>query len=91
VPISKLAHHHAIDPPDTLHLPSIVRDLLSAGVLTNFQATWLADHWPDLPDDWSSHPLLRSTGEHTRAYIDRQRHLETSPSTFIEKELIPYA
>jgi hypothetical protein len=62
------------DSPETSPLPRIVADLRSAGGLTDFQATWLADRWPDLPEDWPSHPLLRTIREHTRAYIDDRRH-----------------
>jgi hypothetical protein len=89
VPISELAPP-ITGSPHTLHLPHMVVDLCSAGGLTDCQAIWLAEHWPDLPDDWASHPLLRSTREHTRAYIDHHRRLEaqTDPKA---KELIPHA
>jgi hypothetical protein len=43
--------------------------LVRSEVLSPFQAEWLAEHWPDLPDDWRSHPYLRNVREHTQAYI----------------------
>ena len=64
MPISELAPP-ITGSPHTLHLPHIIVDLCSAGGLTDCQAIWLAEHWPDLPDDWASHPLLRLTREHT--------------------------
>lgn len=83
-----------IDSPERPRLPGVVADLCSAGGLTDDQATWLADRWPDLPEDWASHPLLRTTREHMRAYIKResQRALSaaaTAPTT--TKEPIPHA
>jgi hypothetical protein len=57
------------DQRSTSRLPDAINDLLRGGALAEHQATWLAERWPYLPDDWPSHPLLCSTGEHTRAFL----------------------
>jgi hypothetical protein len=94
VPISKLTQSASDSSEIIPCLPRIVAELHSFGGLTDYQASWLAEHWPDLPDDWPSHPLLRSTREHTRAYIDResQRALAAAtPTPPATKEPIPHA
>jgi hypothetical protein len=53
-------------------------DLHVSGVLTTFQAEWLAGHWDVLAEDWASHPYCHQVREHTRAYIDRERRLGAS-------------
>jgi hypothetical protein len=66
----------ATNPFEQHDLPPIVADLLAGGALTEYQATWLAERWPDLPDDWAANPYLRSVREHSRAYINHYRRLE---------------
>ena len=52
---------------------SALAHLVRSDVLTPVQAAWLAEHWADLPDDWPSHPYLRTVPEHTRVHIDSLR------------------
>lgn len=66
---SSILNQALADQRSISRLPDIVNDLLRGGALTEHQATWLAERWPYLPDDWPSHPLLCSTGEHTRALL----------------------
>jgi hypothetical protein len=54
----------------------LLADLWRGGVLTEFQARCLAEHWGKLSDDWASSPYFHQLREHTRAYIDRERHQE---------------
>lgn len=51
--------------------PVAIRDLERSGALTAHQATLLLEAWPNLAEDWASHPFFSTIREHTHAYIDR--------------------